>query len=74
MKPDYKNWVPKSMVYGLAGGTVIVFAAFLLLGATGAVFHGTPRLVCGIVLGIGSLVLLFFTLWMGALHVALDYN
>ena len=22
MKPDYKNWVPKSMVYGLAGVTV----------------------------------------------------
>lgn len=74
MKPDYKNWVPKSMVYGLAGGTVIVFAAFLLLGATGTVFHGTPRLVCGIVLGIGSLVLLFFTVWMGALHRTFDYN
>ena len=25
MKPDYKNWVPKSMVYGLAGGTVTGF-------------------------------------------------
>ena len=74
MKPDYKNWVPKSMVYGLAGGTMIVFAAFLLLGATGTVFHGTPRLVCGIVLGIGALVLLFFTLWMGALHRTFDYN
>ena len=74
MKPDYKNWVPKSMVYGLAGGTVIVFAAFLLLGATGTVFHGTPRLVCGIVLGIGSLVLLFFTVWMGALYRTFDNN
>ncbi len=31
MKPDYKNWVPKSMVYGLAGGTVIAFLAFMLL-------------------------------------------
>ena len=61
MKPDYKNWVPKGMVYGLAGGTVVAFAAFLLLGATGAIIQGTPRLVCGIVLGIGTLVLLFFT-------------
>ena len=74
MKPDYKNWVPKSMVYGLAGGTVIAFAAFLLLDATGAVLHGTPRLVCGIVFGIGTLVLLFFTVWMGALHKTFDYN
>ena len=74
MKPDYKNWVPKSMVYGLAGGTVIAFLAFMLLGATGAVFHGTPRLVCGIVLGIGTLVLLFVTVWMSALHRTFDYK
>ena len=74
MKPDYKNWVPKSMVYGLAGGTVAAFILFLLLGATEAVFHGTPRLVCGILFGIGTLVLLFFTVWMGALHKTFDYN
>ena len=74
MKPDYKNWVPKSMVYGLAGGTVIAFASFLLLGATGTILHGRPRLVCGIVFGIGTLVLLFFTVWMGALHKTFDYN
>ena len=74
MKPDYKNWVPKSMVYGLSGGTLAAFAAFLLLGATGGVLHGTPRLICGIVLGIGTLVLLFFTVWMGALHRTFDYN
>ena len=24
MKPDYKNWVPKGMVYGLAGGTGVI--------------------------------------------------
>ena len=74
MKPDYKNWVPKGMVYGLAGGTIAAFAAFLLLGATGTIFHGTPRLVCGIIFGIGTLVLLFFTVWMGALHRTFDYN
>lgn len=45
MKPDYKNWVPKDMVYGLAGGTLIALILFLLLGATGAVLQGTARLV-----------------------------
>jgi ubiquinone/menaquinone biosynthesis C-methylase UbiE len=74
MKPDYKNWVPKSMVYGLAGGTIVAFAAFLLLGATGVFLQGTPRLICGIVFGIGTLVLLFFTVWMGSLHRTFDYN
>ena len=74
MKPDYKNWVPKSMVYGLAGGTLAAFILFLLFGATGAVLKGTPRLICGILLAAGTLVLLFFTVWMGTLHRTFDYN
>ena len=72
MKPDYKNWVPKGMVYGLAGGTVAAFVLFLLFGATGAVLHGIPRLVCGILFGAGTLVLLFFAVWMGTLYRTFD--
>ena len=60
MKPDYKNWVPKSMVAGLWAGAALVFVLFLLLGATGLVLYGTARLVCGIVFGVGTLALLFF--------------
>ncbi|MBE6130042.1 MAG: class I SAM-dependent methyltransferase [Erysipelotrichaceae bacterium] len=74
MKPDYKNWVPKSMVYGLAGGTLAAFVLFLFFGATDTILQGTPRLICGIVLGTGTLVLLFFAVWMGALHRTFDYN
>ena len=74
MKPDYKNWVPRSMVYGLAAGTAVAFAAFILLGAAGIVLHGAQRLICGIVFGVGTLVLLFYTVWMGALHRTFDYN
>ena len=74
MKPDYKNWVPKGMVYGLAGGTAAAFVLFLLLGATGAVLHEIPRLVCGILFGAGTLVLLFFAVWMGTLYRTFDYN
>ena len=74
MKPDYKNWVPKGMVYGLAGGTVAAFVLLLLFGATGAVLHGIPRLVCGILFGAGTLVLLFFAVWMGTLYRTFDYN
>ena len=74
MKPDYKNWVPKNMVYGLAGGTLAALILFLLFGATGMILQGIPRLICGILFGIGTLVLLFFTIWMGALHRTFDYN
>lgn len=74
MKPDYRNWVPQSMVTGLWAGAAIVFALFVLLGATGLVLHGTARLVCGIVLGVGMLALLFFAVWMTVLHRTFDYN
>ena len=74
MKADYKNWVPKSMVYGLTGGTLAAFVLFLLFGATDMILQGTPRLICGIIFGIGTLVLLFFTVWMEALHRTFDYN
>ena len=74
MRPDYKNWVPKSMVNGLFGGAIAAFVLFILLGATGTIFQGMPRLVCGIIFGIGTLVLLFFAVWMGALYRTFDYN
>lgn len=74
MKPDYKNWVPKSMVYGLAGGTLASLILFLLFGVSEAVLKGTPRMICGILFGIGTAVLLFYTVWMGALYRTFDYN
>jgi len=74
MKPDYKNWVPKSMVYGLIGAAAAVLTLFILLGATGLVLHGTARLICALVFGIGTPVLLFFAVWMTVLHRTFDYN
>ena len=47
---------------------------FLLFGGTGLILHGTARVVCALVLGIGTLVLAFFALWMGILHRTFDYN
>ena len=74
MKPDYKNWVPKSMVAGLFAGTAAAFGLFLVFGATGLILHGRPRLICAMILGAGTLVLLFFAIWMLILHRTFDYN
>ncbi len=71
MKADYKNWVPKSMVYGLGAGTLLCFLLFLF---TGLLSQGTFRTICRIILGIGTLILLFFTVWMNVLHNTFDYN
>ena len=74
MKPDYKNWVPKSMVAGLFAGTAAAFGLFLVFGATGLILHGRPRLICAMILGAGTLVLLFFAIWMLILHRTFDYH
>ena len=74
MKPDYKNWVPNSMVYGLIAATAAAFVLFILFGATGLILHGPARVICAIVLGLATLVLLYFAIWMGALHRTFDYN
>ncbi len=30
MKPDYKNWVPKGMIYGLAAGTAVLLVGLII--------------------------------------------
>ena len=38
MKPDYKNWIPKGMLFSLIAGTVLSFALLLVFGAFGIAF------------------------------------
>lgn len=73
-RPDYKNWVPKSMIAGLAVGTAAAGTTFAL---SGKLLHSVPdnvRTVTQIVLGAGTIGLLGGTVWMTALHRAFDYN
>jgi len=74
MKPNYQNWVPKSMISGLTAAAAACLAAFVLLGATGAILHGTARLICGLVFGVGTLALAALAVAMGVLHRTFDYN
>ena len=32
MKPDYKNWIPKGVLYSLIAGTVLSLALLLIFG------------------------------------------
>ena len=73
-KPDYKNWVPKSMVIGLGAATAASAGLSVLFGATDRILKGRPRQIAAAAFGIATPVLLFYTVWMGALHSAFDYN
>ena len=72
MKPDYKNWVPKSMVLGLFCGAVVCAIAAIAVGfLMGA---GTLKTILLIVLILAALIFCAFTVWVYALHKTFDYN
>ena len=73
-QPDYKNWVPKSMVIGLGAATAASAGLSVLFGTTESILRGKPRQIAAAAFGIATPVLLFFTVWMGALHRTFDYN
>ena len=73
-KPDYKNWVPTSMVIGLGAATAASASLSLLFGTSDRILKGKPRQIAGAAFGAATPVLLFYTGWMGALHRTFDYN
>ena len=72
MKPDYKNWVPKSMVSGFLSGAAVA------LIAAGVVYRlmevGTLKNVLLVVLAVAALVFCVLTIWMYILHRAFAYD
>ncbi len=73
-KPDYKNWVPTSMVIGLGAAAAVSAGLFALFGAADRILKGRPRQIAAAAFGAATPVLLFYTAWMGALHRTFDYN
>ena len=73
-KPDYKNWVPKSMVVDLGVAAAVSGSLFAVFEATDRFVKGTPRLACAAVFGTGTVGFLASAVWMGALHRTFDYN
>lgn len=65
MKADYKNWVPKGMVYGFLGATCGALVLTVIFGTAGIV---------GKVLLVITIFLALMTLWMFLLHRAFSYN
>lgn len=72
MKTDYKNWVPKSMVLGLAAGTIVSFVAAITAGIL--MNPGTLKTVVLVILLLAGAICGAFTVWMYALYKTFDYN
>lgn len=74
MKPDYRNWVPKSMIYEFAAAAVVSLILLVVFGATDMVLKGLPRTVCAIAFSALTIVLILATAWMAKMYAAFDYN
>jgi len=74
MKADYGNWVPKRMIAQLTAGFILLLVLFIVFGASGLVLHGAARVICAVILGIGTLVMLCMLIWMMNMRKTFDYN
>ena len=63
MKPDYKNWIPRGMLFSLIAGTVLSLALLLVFGVFGICVSGKLRIVLSVVFGIAFVVCAKYTEW-----------
>ena len=60
MKPDYKNWIPKEMLFSLIAGTMLSLALLLVFGVFGLGVGGKLRIVLGVVFGVAFVICYIF--------------
>ena len=71
MKPDYKNWIPKGMIWSF-GSAFLAMCAGLITAVLLA--SGTVKTVLLIVLGALALISGGLTVWSVMMYRAFDYN
>ena len=74
MKPDYKNWIPKGMLFSLIAGTVLSLALLLAFGIFGIGVGGKLRVVLGVVFGIAFVVCAKCTQWCVYAYRSFSYD
>ena len=74
MKPDYKNWIPKGMLFSLIAGTMLSLALLLAFGIFGIGVGGKLRVVLGVVFGIAFVVCAKCTHWCVYAYRSFSYD
>ena len=73
-KPDYRNWLPKRLLKAKIIESLVCLILFMLFGASDLILQGRQRIIWGIILWIGCLILLLITVWVSFLYRSFDYN
>ena len=74
MKPDYKNRIPKGMLFSLIAGTVLSLALLLIFGVFGFGVSGSLRTAPGVIFGIAFVVCAKFTEWCVYAYRSFSYD
>ena len=74
MKPDYKNWIPKEMLFLLIAGTVLSLTLLLVFGVFGLGVSGKLRVVLGVVFGIAFVVCAKYSEWCVYAYRSFSYD
>ena len=74
MKPDYKNWIPKEMLFLLIAETVLSLALLLVFGVFGIGVSRKLRVVLGVVFGIAFVVCARYTEWCVYAYRSFSYD
>ncbi len=72
MKPDYKNWIPKGMIYSFMAAFLICAAVITVLTIT--LEAGTVKTVLTVVFAVLTLVFGAMTKWSIEMYRAFSYN
>ena len=63
MKPDYKNWIPKEMLFRSSRERCCRLRCLLVFGVFGIGVSGKLRIVLSVVFGIAFVVCAKYTVW-----------
>ena len=74
MKPDYKNWIPRGMIFSLIAGTALSLALLLVFGVFGIGVSGRLRIALGVVFGIAFVICTMCTEWCVYAYRSFSYD
>ncbi len=73
-KTNYKNWMPKGMIWGTAAGCAVCLMMFLVFGVSGLFAAGTLKTILTVIFLTGTVVLLLAAVWMTLMYRAFSYD
>ena len=71
MRPDYKNWMPKGMIYAFLAGALGSAAVAVVLSL---LLRGTLRTVLVVAFAVLAVVFCGLTVWAVLMHRAFSYE